>query len=382
MGIWWTASVWAVRAMTLFVLIGAAAPFIRHGAWFIRLWDFPRLQLLVITGGLVIATVIIGSRTQWRWDLWLLLAILTVVAGVQIREIVPYTTLWRTTVPNGTDRDLRLLTMNLDVRNSQHGAVADVIGREDPDVLLLIEIDDAWCDGLAAVRSRFEHHLEEIRGDGLGVALWSKRPLERTAVRRLVSERRASLHAELVLDDGRRVRLIGVHPTPPGLEVRKTDERYDSRIRDAELSIVASLVSEEIEQRDDIQAWIVAGDFNDVAWSHTTKLFQQISDLRDPRIGRGMLNTYHADYALLRYPLDHVFVSVGTRVTALQRVLTPGSDHFAMLSDLQFAGDPGAADDDEPAAEREASGLVEQGTEDARERDEGSGGVSPPPTSD
>jgi endonuclease/exonuclease/phosphatase (EEP) superfamily protein YafD len=77
-------------------------------------------------------------------------------------------------------------------------------------------------------------------------------------------------------------------------------------------------------------AWIVAGDFNDVAWSHTTRLFKRLSGLHDPRIGRGLLNTYHARRPLLRYPLDHTFMSAGFAVHELRRVRAPGSDHFAV----------------------------------------------------
>jgi endonuclease/exonuclease/phosphatase (EEP) superfamily protein YafD len=80
----------------------------------------------------------------------------------------------------------------------------------------------------------------------------------------------------------------------------------------------------------------VAGDFNDVAWSHTTDLFIQLSGLLDPRRGRGIFNTFHAHWPLFRFPLDHVFHSNHFKLVDLRRLDEVGSDHFPVCVELQY----------------------------------------------
>jgi hypothetical protein len=77
------------------------------------------------------------------------------------------------------------------------------------------------------------------------------------------------------------------------------------------------------------------GDLNDVAWSRTTRLFQRISGLLDPRVGRHFVNTFHADYPLLRWSLDHVFHSTDFALVQMQRLPHIGSDHFPVYVVLQ-----------------------------------------------
>jgi endonuclease/exonuclease/phosphatase (EEP) superfamily protein YafD len=77
---------------------------------------------------------------------------------------------------------------------------------------------------------------------------------------------------------------------------------------------------------------IVAGDFNDVSWSNTTRLFGEETDLRNVRLGRGLYNSFDARSALLRWPLDHFFVSEEFAAVSLERLPKFGSDHFALVA--------------------------------------------------
>jgi hypothetical protein len=78
----------------------------------------------------------------------------------------------------------------------------------------------------------------------------------------------------------------------------------------------------------------VAGDLNDVAWSRTTRLFQTIGGLLDPRIGRGPYPTFNANWPLLRWPLDHVFFEPAFHLMGISVEGNIASDHFPVLAVL------------------------------------------------
>ena len=50
----------------------------------------------------------------------------------------------------------------------------------------------------------------------------------------------------------------------------------------------------------------------------------------DPRVGRGLFATFHAQYWFARWPLDHVFHDPCFRLARLEVLPEFGSDHFAV----------------------------------------------------
>lgn len=359
-----SALLWLARLTLALLVLVTLAPLLSTGYWVVRLCDFPRVQLLVLLLVPALATVAHAWRTSdHRREHWLLGGGILAVACWQAAYVLPFTPLWPQELAEAKEQaNLRLMVANIKYSNTQYDEVSQVIEQHDPDLLLLIEINQEWKSELDSLRQAFPNRIEVIREEGLGLALWSKLPIHREEVKYLVTERRPSIFATLVLPDGKTLEVAGVHPTPPGLKDETSEDRRDSRVRDAELVLVAK----EVQANPDT-AWLVTGDFNDVAWSHTTHLFKSLSGLSDPRVGRALLSTFHADYPPFRYPIDHVFLSQGSTVGQFQRVRLPGSDHFAVLAEFHLAGtalDETASSSDEAEAEE----IVQEGKQDAQQR--------------
>ena len=370
--------IYFVRILGIFLLVITTLPLFSTGKWFVRWWDFPRLQISVLLLVALAAVFFIlqravGQPVRTEMIVWVVLLLASFIW--QVSHIIQFSPIWAKEVPVKLDEQdtFKLMVCNLDKDNPQRDTVPDDLKEERADVLLLLEYDEAWETHLSGLRQEYKYHHEIVRGEGLGMALWSNFPLDQAATRYIVSDRRPSIWANLKLDTNQTVNFVGVHPTPPGLLDSTGEERRDSRVRDAELILAAR----EIAERSD-ESWIVAGDFNDVAWSHTTRLFKRISGVKDPRIGRSFMGTYIAQYPPLRCPIDHVFLSGGFSVAGLSRKRIGGSDHFAVLATISLEK-PHLGSSPEPQGNDhiDAKTIIEEGKQDAKARDVHSSSENP-----
>ncbi len=194
-----------------------------------------------------------------------------------------------------------------------------------PDVLVTLETDSWWEAHLDQLSDDYPHSIRCPQDNLYGMHVYSRLPLEEPELKFLVVNDVPSMHARVRVDDSLSVRMHFLHPAPPS-----PTENDESTERDVELLVVAR----SIQHSDD--PIIVTGDLNDVAWSPTTRLFRKISGLLDPRVGRGMYNTFHAHHWFLRWPLDHFFHSAHFRFVRLLRLPDIGSDHFPVFIELQY----------------------------------------------
>lgn len=240
--------------------------------------------------------------------------------------IRPFTKLHPKEVLDGKGESaIRILVSNVLMTNREAGLLLSLVREFQPDLFVALETDQWWVDRLAELEEEYPHAVEVPQDDTYGMILRSRLPLINPTVKRLVRESIPSIHCDMKMRNGVLVHLHALHPKPPF-----PDEDTSSCDRDAELLIVGKHVNERKGPS------IVLGDLNDVAWSRTTFLFQKISRLLDPRIGRGHFNTFSADKWWMRWPLDHVFISDHFKLRKLRILPHIGSDHFPIFADFSF----------------------------------------------
>jgi endonuclease/exonuclease/phosphatase (EEP) superfamily protein YafD len=317
------------------MILATALPLVRAEAWWIRIFDFPRLQILILAALAAAAYLpFLDGSTPSLLFMGALLASL----AYQCFMMFPYTPFARKQVDDSKRASdastVCLLFANVLMTNRDSGRLKALIRRVDPDLVLAVETDEWWRGELAFLKETHQYAVEHPRDNTYGMLLYSRLPLVDPQVRFLVEPDIPSIHARLRLRGDEEIELRCVHPRPPAPQ-----EAQDSRPRDRELLVVGK---EFAQKRVPV---IVIGDLNDVAWSRTNYRFQKVSGLLDPRIGRGFFHTFHAKLPFIRYPLDHCFHSGHFRLVRFQRLEKFGSDHFPVCIRLSYEPEAAPAQD-------------------------------------
>ena len=354
----WGRVVLAVLAIALIVV--SFLPIWWTDRWWVRLWDFPRLQvaaLLIMVG----AGLWFTSLGRWRWPL---LAGTAAALAWQVSHFVAYFRPYPKQVASiencPAGRQVSLMNANVLMTNQDFGRLIRLVEERKPDVLLLLEPGFEWEQAIKPLFGAYPFQLSEPLPNTYGLILLSKLPME-GRLQYLLQPAVPSAHVRLRLPGGEQVDLHALHPEPPW-------PGDDSGERDAELVTVGKQV------RDAGRAAIVMGDLNDVAWSRTSDLFRRAGGMLDPRVGRGFYPTFNAKYPLLRWPLDHLFVSPHFKVMKLDLLPNIGSDHlpiFFRLCLTEDGSDRKVAPNASPSTEAEAAQELESGLEETREEQNG-----------
>lgn len=311
--------------LTGILVLATVIPISRQSNWWVRVLDFPRLQLCF----LAVCTIILIALFVEGLGRLIALVLALACLAYQFYWISPYTKFFRPEVehkqPDSRQAQLSILIANVLMTNRNAATLIDIVREESPDILLTLESDKWWEKEILCLEETYPYTVKCPLDNLYGMHLFSKLALHNSEIKHLVEEGVPSIHTQIEIDGGEKIRAHFLHPYPPVPEYSDSSSE-----RDAELIVVAKSLQE-------FEApTIVAGDLNDVAWSETTRLFRKISGLLDPRVGRGMYNTFNAYHWFLRWPLDHIFLSCHFQLSDMRRLRKFGSDHFALFYKLTY----------------------------------------------
>ncbi len=269
-----------------------------------------RLQYLL--GGLVAAIAYALSKQK----IGLLVALFCI--GLNAIEIVP----WYLPIERSSDRDLRIMISNVMTSNRRYGDVLDYVRAENPDLLVIMEIDLNWKQQLEPLKSLLPYSIAEPRSDNFGLAIYSKIPLANSQVREWGKGAIVvpSLTANITVRD-RVVSLVATHPVPP------LNEDY-SMSRNSQMNEMADYVRQVGNEA------IVMGDLNMSMWSPYYRKFIDRAKLRNTRQGFGIQPSWPTNLPLLQIPIDHCSITSKLKVSNNRIGRDIGSDHYPVIVDL------------------------------------------------
>lgn len=320
-----------IAAGTLCIFLTMASLLYNTQFWFLKVLDFLRVQTLLACVACLAAFVVVNRR--WAPSAMLLVLGLVVATALQAYIILPYTPFWSKAVPAANPaaanraNTFSLVIANVLMKNRNVTGFLHIVDEANPDMVLAMETNQWWASHLEPLKERYPYTILYPLDNTYGMLLYSRLPLRDAHIRFLQHDSVPSFQVEAKLPGGSWFILHAVHPVPP------VPSPYPDNIgKEGPKEVVLLKIGEMVAAH--AAPTVIAGDFNDVAWSNTSRLFGQKSKLNDVRVGRGFYNSFDALSFIKRWPLDQIYASSHFRVLELKRLSKYGSDHFPVYVQL------------------------------------------------
>lgn len=288
-----------------------------------RHWGFDLATHFVVQSAVLMAVFLVLALALREWRIAILAS---VVLATNLARIAPLS--MAADEPTGTGRRIRVLSANVHTGNRNAAPFLELIRREDPDLILAMEVDSRWLRELSALKAEYPYFREHGRPDNFGIALYSKIPFDSLDELELADSEVPTLLARVTVD-GRSLVFIGTHPLPP-------ISRDYAGFRNRQLAALGELAAREALKG----SVVIAGDLNTTSWSPLFGDLLETSGLRDSRQGRGIQASWPTINPFIRIPIDHVLVSPDIAIHDRRLGDPIGSDHRPVLID--FSTPPGS----------------------------------------
>lgn len=301
--------------LSLLLITLSLLPFIKNQHWVFRVPEFFKIQLFILQITATTGLFIFAEKSILFWLIVLCQVLLIFYHAYLLGRFIKLKPKQYKQTKNL--KEIKVISANIYQFNKEFNRFKDLIRKEKPAIFVTIESNKDWELALRDLENDYPYTEKVTLENTYGMHLYAKMPLYKVTTHYFVADDLPSIEAHFKTEDGEEFVVFCAHPPPPS----PTEERT-SKERDGDLMCIAKRAKEINKPT------LVIGDFNTVAWSKISKLFQKNSEFIDGRIGRGILATYHAKYWLFRAPLDLVFHSTTIFIKELKVLEYICSDHL------------------------------------------------------
>lgn len=302
------------------LILASILPLISNQYWIFRICEFARIQILALQiPVLILGLAVYNQNPNFVLITEVLLLIFATQNIVLLAPYAPYKKLFGNTKKHTNTNSIAILSFNVYQYNKNYQKFIDLVNKVQPDIFLTMESNADWENALSVLDDQYTFRKKIALENTYGMHFYSKLKVDNCKVNYFMANDLPSIEANLTIANKEILTFFGTHPPPPS-----PTEEDTSKERDGEIIMIGKKVK---EYNNPV---VVVGDFNNVAWSKSSRLFKKISGLTDARTGKGFFSTYHANYKLLRFPIDLLFHSNSISIEAFKTLKNIGSDHLPL----------------------------------------------------
>ena len=266
--------------------------------WFLDLFNSFRPQAVCVAALLMIYAVYF----RWRSCIAVGLVVIVLNGSLMAARMIAF---GGAEEADQAAKPVKLISANVLASNRQWSSVMNLVARERPDIIVVVEVTHEWADALKLLPKEYAHSLVEARFGVFGMAAYSRQPFTGHVLR--VGARELPL---FYMDFGSFV-LMAAHPPPPVTNELATEHRlYIEEIAD--------------RARHAAKPVIVAGDFNGTLWNNSMRPLNK-AGLRSSHPS-GLAWTWPTGFVPFAMQIDHVLVR-DAAVRDFRVLMDIGSDH-------------------------------------------------------
>jgi endonuclease/exonuclease/phosphatase (EEP) superfamily protein YafD len=304
----------AITSRLALVLLAAATLFGFAGSlwWFFDLFSHFRAQYVVAA---LLLALLPGVIRHFRW---LLLAL--AVAAINTIPVVPLFLAPADATAPASARALKLMSFNVFGFNRQYARMLDYVHREQPDVLVLIEVTPQWMPSIRQLAADYPYHWINAGDDVTGIAVLSRAAPSHASTLELADNGVPS-YLLTFASEGRSISVLGTHlGWPMGGD--------NARRRNSQLAALEQFA------RDHDGPLVIAGDLNITPFSPVFQRTLRAGGLHRCVPDAGLTPTWPARFPPLFIQIDHCLATSNVHAANFRVGPYLGSDHYPIVVDI------------------------------------------------